>query len=370
MFKNNILHVSMYYYPVRGGQEVYIDNMNKFVLKNTNVDILQPDNRYTDHFPEFVYRTPNIPLLNRIVHDFHWFVFNAFLFFKYRFFKKYDVVIVHYSFHNKFINAKKKIIISHGVDWRVSKNTLSDQYRKKSALWLKKNINNNMIVANDTNYLKEIGCDVENAKPFYEVEKNIWFIPNCIDTETFQEDPSIKKEKIILCPRNIRWERGIHLAIEAFHEFLKKSNDKSYKLVVLGGPLKGSYYNKCLQLVEKNMLDEYVCFLGSVSSENVKEYYQKAMITVIPTIDQEGTSLSALESMSCGTPVVSTANGGLVDLPTLKSKTDAIDFANKIVELFGQYEQIKHQQQKETRDIFNMKNWTVAWSKVIEKAYI
>ena len=118
------------------------------------------------------------------------------------------------------------------------------------------------------------------------------------------------------------------------------------------------------------MLDEYVCFLGSVSSENVKEYYQKAMITVIPTIDQEGTSLSALESMSCGTPVVSTANGGLVDLPTLKSKTDAIDFANKIVELFGQYEQIKHQQQKETRDIFNMKNWTVAWSKVIEKAYI
>lgn len=92
------------------------------------------------------------------------------------------------------------------------------------------------------------------------------------------------------------------------------------------------------------------------------------MLTIIPTIEQEGTSLSALESMACGTPVVSTSNGGLVDLPTVKSKTESKDMSEKIKSTLENYDQIKNNQMHETHTLFNMHNWTKAWRKITENA--
>ena len=368
MKNENILHVSMYYYPVNGGQEVYIDNMNKFVFKDYNVNVLQPSYTSKDAYPKNVISTFNLPGLNRFLHDFHWFFFNINLLFQKKKTKKPDLVIVHYAFHNDFVTAKRKIIVSHGVDWRLSKNTLSDRYRKKSALYLYKNLGQNIIVANDTNFLREIGVELKNVRPFCEVQKNVWFVPNCIDTDSFCEERSVKKEKILLCPRNIRWERGIHLAIEAFHNFHKLSKYKEYELVILGGPLKGEYYKSCLRLITQYGLQDCVKFYGSVDSETMKNFYRKSMLTLIPTIEQEGTSLSALESMACGTPVVSTSNGGLIDLPTMKSQTQPKDMSKKITHVLENYDQVKTDQMHATRVLFNMENWIKAWGKVADKA--
>ena len=368
MKNKKILHVTMYFYPVNGGQEVYIDNMNKFVFQNYDISILQPNYTPKDTYPKNIIGTFNLPLLNRFIHDFHWFFFNINLFFQKKNVTKSDLVIVHYAFHNNFINNKRKVIISHGVDWRLTKNTFSDRYRRKSAINLYKNLGSDIIVANDTNFLREIGVELKNTKAFCEVQENIWFVPNCIDTYNFYEDRSVKKEKIILCPRNIRWERGIHLAIEVFHKFHKFSKYKEYKLVILGGPLKGRYYNSCLLLVKKYELQDCINFNGSVDSETMKIYYRRSMLTIIPTIEQEGTSLSALESMACGTPVVSTSNGGLVDLPTVKSKTESKDMSEKIKSTLENYDQIKNNQMHETHTLFNMHNWTKAWRKITENA--
>jgi glycosyltransferase involved in cell wall biosynthesis len=47
--------------------------------------------------------------------------------------------------------------------------------------------------------------------------------------------------------------------------------------------------------------------------EEMPKVYQQADIAVVPTRASEGLSLSLLESLSCGLPVVTTPVGGLGD---------------------------------------------------------
>jgi glycosyltransferase involved in cell wall biosynthesis len=50
------------------------------------------------------------------------------------------------------------------------------------------------------------------------------------------------------------------------------------------------------------------------SFEQMPSWYQMADITVIPTIACEGTSLSCIEAMACGSATVATNVGGLPDV--------------------------------------------------------
>jgi glycosyltransferase involved in cell wall biosynthesis len=96
-------------------------------------------------------------------------------------------------------------------------------------------------------------------------------------------------------------------------------------------------------------------------------YYNSAIMTLIPSLRREGTSLSALESMACGTPVVSTNVGGLVDLPTLQTEPIAEDLADKMVYLINNYDEFKTTQMKAVTINFNLENWEKAWLSVILK---
>jgi len=55
--------------------------------------------------------------------------------------------------------------------------------------------------------------------------------------------------------------------------------------------------------------------VGAIAPADLVAYYQAADFVVIPSI-REATSLSALEAMACGTPVIATTAGGLVEVFT------------------------------------------------------
>jgi|SaaInlStandDraft_1057018.scaffolds.fasta_scaffold14917_2 glycosyltransferase involved in cell wall biosynthesis len=362
--KKKLVHVSMFYHPVTGGQEVYVENLNEHVLGDYEIHVLQPNNYYSKTWPKNIHRTICLPKINRLIHDLNWFVFNIGIFLKRKFLKNFDVAITHYAFHHKWV-ARPQIVISHGVDWRVNHSTWSDHYRKSMARKLKEEQGPNVIVANDTNFLREIGFDAENVEPFTEISSDVWYIPNCIDTNLFK-CAGLERKKQILCPRNIRWERGIHLAIESLIALAKRKEGDGYVLKIAGGPLKGSYFESCLRLAEASGLEDRIFFLGSQSKAQLLELYQESMLTIIPTMDQEGTSLSALESMACGTPVVATRIGGLIDLPVKLSSVDSESFCESMIEVLTRHQDYSLEQCRVTRTVFNVERWAEAWRTVIK----
>ena len=120
-----------------------------------------------------------------------------------------------------------------------------------------------------------------------------------------------------------------------------------------------------LRLIKNLGLTNKVIFAGSVNWRNMPAYYSSAKLTIIPSIWSEGTSLAALESMSCGTPVVSTDIGGLPDLPTLQSKTNAADLAEKMIMVLENHAQYAENQMRVVRKTYHLENWAACWVKIL-----
>ncbi|MCK4550851.1 MAG: glycosyltransferase family 4 protein, partial [Candidatus Aenigmarchaeota archaeon] len=263
-----LTQITMHFFPIYGGQETYINALNNIFEKNgIDISVVQPISLRNKNKPKFVHYVPSLrfpgPLITGIpfLVNMDWFWFNFMLRVKKTFLKKQDILISHYPFHYPTIAWHKNVIVvSHGLDWSEPTKLKFDKYKKYSAMVAKNK--GAKIVANDTSFLRTIGINVKEGTQFFEeIRKNIWFIPNCIDTNKFCFKKG-KKEKIILVPRNIRKSRGIHLAIEAFNLFSQKHDDFIIKMV--GGPLRGKYYKYCRDLVKQYSLENKVQFTGNI----------------------------------------------------------------------------------------------------------
>lgn len=357
----------MHYFPFSGGQDYYVNQLVKLSSSlGLEQIVVQPKKSNVD-YPSFVLTLPRIPGLKFFMNGIDWLWFNIMVSLKKRLLIKQDIIVSHYPFHLQPIsNLKNKIVvISHGVDWPDNPSTWFDRKKlelaKKSFLLSKKNV---VIVANDTEFLRKIGIKIKPASNYYnEIKKNIWFIPNSVDISKFKMKKLVKREKIILVPRNIRKSRGIDLAIKSFLILSKIKEFSEYKLIIAGGPLSGDYYEKCLELSKKS---KKILFIGNISQKKLKKLYMSAMLTLIPTRQYEGTSLSALESMACKTPVVSTSIGGLKDLPTYKSGKSPSSMAESIKSVIERRSYYSKKQHAIVLKIFNEKIWQKTWSKIIK----
>ena len=365
MKKNKVTQVSMFYIPIRGGQETYIENLHH-ILETSGytsqvIQAKRSDQKYD--YVQSLSITPN--LFNKVIADLDWFSFNLSLTFKKNLLSQSDLLICHYPFHYPSVQWHKNVIVlSHGVDWKEPAKTLADRYRVNSLQVCKRN--RSAIIANDTNFLRHLGIDIQpKNNEFQQIEKDIWYIPNCVNLDQFQ--PSYAERKnIVLVPRNIRYGRGIHLAIKAFYTFFKKYDH--YEMWIAGTGQLGSYYRYCLKLIDDLSLQDNIKFIGHIPWNNLSAYYNQAQLTLVPTIELEGTSLSALESMACKTPVVSTDIAGLKDLPTLKSTLEPENIALKMEEVLENWDYYSNSQYEAVVNTFNLNNWKSAWLSVIETA--
>jgi glycosyltransferase involved in cell wall biosynthesis len=358
-----LAHVTMFFFPALGGQETYIQSLNQLLSEeNITISVVQPSRPAKHIKPEFVHYVPRLRHLHRYVTGIDWFWFNLMLFFKKKFLKSQDVIISHYPFHYPALkNNHNVIVVSHGVDWCEPPRLLLDKFKKYAAqMVLKSDVR---IVANDTDFIRALGLKAEAGTGFFEkFDKNIWFIPNCVDPAKFYCTGETR-EKIIFLPRNITKSRGIHLAIEAFNLFAKIKTD--FILLIAGAPLTGKYYTYCANLVKQFALEDKIKFIGSVSNSVISNYYNKSMITLVPSLGYEGTSISALESMACKTPVVSTITGGLADLPTYKVGRTANAVSDGMFQVLTNWESESERQFRETTKVFNTDNWKKAWLKIV-----
>ncbi|OGY22862.1 MAG: hypothetical protein A2172_02890 [Candidatus Woykebacteria bacterium RBG_13_40_15] len=361
--------VSISYKPILGGQEVYLDNLSK-ILKDNNhtIHVYQPDMGVDD--PElFLTPNPNNPtafqkLIPRLMR------YN-FLLLTHQLsnLRKEDLLIIHYPEHYLPVFwHKKTLVLTHGINWDFDPTAKKFQRKALAKLAFKFAWK---FVANDTNFLRAMGVDIRpKEKMFQEVLPGRWFIPNCADTELFTKTAGIrelKKLNPVIVPRNFSKARGVDLAVDAFE--LIASKEPSLNLVIVGSnlPVPDSldYGEQLLFKVKSSKFRDRIVFFGSKPWREMRDVYSSAVATLIPTRGNEGTSLAALESMSCGTATVTTSVAGLKDLPSVQIPPKPAEIAKAILNTIRNKDKIGIDQQKEVRGVYNIENWKNAWLKVI-----
>lgn len=150
----------------------------------------------------------------------------------------------------------------------------------------------------------------EKTESIFSIPKNkIKVIYNFINPlqENIKIDVSKKlTEKIIFHSSNLREVKNPLKLIELFYEIQK--NIPEISLWIIGdGPLRSKMVSK----IKNYGIEKKVFFKGII--KDIFPTLRQATITMIPSLD-ESFSLTALESISCGVPVIANNVGGLKEV--------------------------------------------------------
>lgn len=119
---------------------------------------------------------------------------------------------------------------------------------------------------------------------------------------------------LVLCPRRLVRKCGVIYAARAAKR-LRERLGNEFVLVYTG---EGIERDRITQYVEDNDLQDNVLLLGNIPHENMPTLFRAADAVVIPSVtvgvEREATSISALEAMASGVPVVVSDIGGLREL--------------------------------------------------------
>jgi len=240
--------------------------------------------------------------------------------------------IIHLNDINfSFPFADKRITITfHGVGWDIPANipfkyTLSKYFKIKTRLFRFYSINNMRYAVMKSKRILSVDSSllriVQHELPEY--REKIIVIPNFVDTNIFRPTSSKKDEFglsdddfVILYPRNISLARGFPILLELIKYFIKKT--RQIKFLIAGRALQEIGRIKYFSILKEELdkTGEYrkrVIFLGSVPHDQMWKVYSASDIVIIPSLFSEGTSLSVLEAMACGKPVVASNVGGIND---------------------------------------------------------
>lgn len=158
---------------------------------------------------------------------------------------------------------------------------------------------------------KKSGVEAITIKNFIDVND---FQPNKDDALKLKKDFNIPDNmKILFVPRRLTEKNGVIFPTLALPEVLKKHPNT---LLVYAGT--GEQMGRIQETVKKNKLENNVKLLGSVEHSKMKGLYALSDIVLVPSIHshgvEEATSISALEAMGSGSPVVAGAVGGLKEI--------------------------------------------------------
>jgi len=168
-----------------------------------------------------------------------------------------------------------------------------------------------------------IHCASESFKNLLITEYNIdrrkiLVIPLGVDLDRFQnnqKDFARKKlgigasELIFVSVRRLTNRMGIDDLIHGFSKFCTHSPKGS--LYIIGrGPQQNSYE----KLIQSLGIENRIHLLGEISDSDLPLWYAASNSSIVPSQSLEGFGLVALESLSCGTPVLASRCGGLEEI--------------------------------------------------------
>ncbi len=196
-------------------------------------------------------------------------------------------------------------------------------------IYLKKYVNASCcVVALNKGAVKELTkIGIKKEK----IVRMIWGTWGIDQKEFFPDSKQRSKIPTCLFVGKIEEQKGINTIINALK--IVKTKVKNIQLIVVGF---GS-------LVDKIKKQPNVKYIGLVKNKDIPKYFREAWVTVSPSIAtkkwEEQVGMVNIQSIACGTPVISTYSGAIPEyLPDKKAgllvkEDDHKDLADKIAHL-------------------------------------
>lgn len=198
------------------------------------------------------------------------------------------------------------------------------------------------------------------------------YIPNFVDTDYFRpltEENRRRDGRIrVLFPRRLTTVRGIGETMQVAKILGERYPALEFHFVGRGHDPR--HERQMLNWAAEN--DNIYYYWRT--PEGMKEIYQNMDICVIPSKSTEGTSLSCLEALACGLPVIAGRVGGLPELlihgynslvidPTVAGLTEALSHLAEN----GEARRRLGEKARETALAFDLAVWKKRWARLVEK---
>jgi glycosyltransferase involved in cell wall biosynthesis len=147
-----------------------------------------------------------------------------------------------------------------------------------------------------------------------------YYIPNGVDAATFAPGGSFgvidkdfgvdPAQPVVICPRRLEPKNGVEFLMRAV-PVIRAARPETQFLIVGGGfPEERERFERMLTEAGQR---EGVFFTGNVPNDTMPKFYALATVAVLPSL-MEATSISGLEAMACGLPLVGTTVGGIPEI--------------------------------------------------------
>jgi glycosyltransferase involved in cell wall biosynthesis len=118
----------------------------------------------------------------------------------------------------------------------------------------------------------------------------------------------------IICSGRVAEDKGIHVLLDALHQFAGAVAPKIDRVVIAGPFVEPSYQERVVRQAEELAPGIDVVFLGALDRPSLLRELSKCSIYVLPAVWEEPYSLSLLEGMAAGLAVVATTTGGTPEI--------------------------------------------------------
>ncbi len=168
----------------------------------------------------------------------------------------------------------------------------------------------NFIVLSQVFKQKLIGLGVNPEKTRFWIETTVADDSYLNELDLEKKIASKKKRVSILFFSRIVKNKGVYIAIDAFHKVSQKLPHYPMELIIAGD---GEELPAVKDYVAQNNIPG-IKFLGYVRNEQKKETLLNSHILLFPTYYGEGLPVAILEAMLYGMPVISRYNAGIGDV--------------------------------------------------------
>jgi glycosyltransferase involved in cell wall biosynthesis len=221
---------------------------------------------------------------------------------------KYDLIHAHWLIPQGLISvfilrylykATPKILCtSHGGDLFSFQSTFFNKIQK----WV---LNNSDGITVVSEHMRKICLHITNIEEkIYVCSMGVDLMNAFIPLENVRRDSN----KILFVGRLVE-KKGVTVLLNATHSVVRKYPE--LKLVIVGdGPERGKLETLCKEL----NIEHAVEFFGALKQNQLPEIYSSASIVVMPSNDQEGLGLVAIEAMGCGCAVIASSLPAVEDI--------------------------------------------------------